>query len=138
MANPVQAVALGVGQSPERDRSPTEYVPAEVPGAVQLDWARAHEWPPYWVADHFKAYQGLEDCFWRYRARLDLPVLNGDERVWFVCGGVDYRFQVWLAGALVHDQEGMFTPFELDLTDCAISGDPLEILVFPAPKAEGE
>ncbi len=80
----------------------------------------------------------MEDRFWRYRTHLELPELTGDQRVWFVCGGVDYRFQVWLAGTLVHEQEGMFSPFEFDLSEVARSGDLLEILVFPAPKAAGE
>jgi beta-mannosidase len=138
MASPIQPLCWEVGPSSRADRLPSAFVPAEVPGAVQLDWARAHGWPAYWVADHFKAYQGLEDYFWLYRTRLELPALSAGERLWFVCGGVDYRFQVRLAGALLHDQEGMFTAFELDLTERAKSGDPLEILVFPAPKAEAE
>ncbi len=117
---------------------PTELVPAQVPGAVQLDWGRAQGLPEYWVADQFKAYQGLEDLFWLYRARLELPERGPDERVFFVCGGVDYRFRVLLEGVVVHEQEGMFTPFELDLSERAKTGDTLEILIFPAPKADGE
>jgi beta-mannosidase len=127
-----------VGRSADPERAPSEFIPAEVPGAVQLDWGRAHHLPEYWVADQFKAYQGLEDWFWLYRTQLELPELTADERVFFVCGGVDYRFRVLLRGELVHEQEGMFTPFELDLTDRAKTGDTLEILVFPAPKAINE
>lgn len=138
MPNAVQPLHWQVGPTAHAEAAPTEFVPAEVPGAVQLDWARAHGFPAYWVADHFKAYQGLEDHFWLYRAQLELPALSGDERVWFVCGGVDYQFQVWLGGTLVHEQEGMFTPFEFDLTERARSGDWLEILVFPAPKLAAE
>ena len=138
MTKAVQPLLWEVGRSAHADQSPSEFVPAQVPGAVQLDWARAHGWPAYWVADHFKAYQGLEDWFWLYRTRLAFPTLNGDERLFFVCGGVDYRFRVLLNGAVVHEQEGMFTPFELDLSERCKSGDLLEVLVFPAPKAEHE
>lgn len=115
-------------------------MPAEVPGAVQLDWARAQGWPAqYWVADHFRAYQGLEDRYWLYRTQLDWPSLAEGERAFFGCGGVDYRFRVSLAGVIVHEQEGMFAPFELDLSALgAHRGDRLEILVFPAPKLAGE
>ncbi len=125
--------------SPEE--SPSELVPAEVPGAVQLDWARAHDWPDYWVADHFRAYQGLEDSHWLYRTRLeqsDLAGVGADERLCFVCGGVDYRYLVRLDGRVLFEQEGMFTPFELDLSERAQVGSVLEILVFPAPKLSGE
>jgi len=131
----VQSLLWEVGPVENAEDTPGVFVPAEVPGAVQLDWARAQGWPEYWVADHFRAYQGLEDFHWRYRTRLELPPVSGDERHYFVCGGVDYRFRVLLAGNVVHEQEGMFTPFELELTLRAKSGDWLEILVFPAPKA---
>ena len=127
-----------VGPSAEPDGEPARFVPAAVPGAVQLDWARALGLPDYWVGDHFKAYQGLEDSYWRYRTQLSVPALHDGERLFFVCGGVDYRFRVLLAGVVLHEQEGMFTPFELDLSGRATSGDVLEILVFPAPKAAGE
>jgi beta-mannosidase len=127
-----------VGSTPILALPPSEMLPAEVPGAVQLDWGRAQGLPEYWIADNFKAYQGLEDLFWVYRSELELPALAADERVFFVCGGVDYRFRVLLAGQVVHEQEGMFTPFELDLTDRAKTGDVLEIVIFPAPKAENE
>ncbi len=127
-----------VGPSERATLAPERLVPAQVPGAVQLDWGRAHCFPEYWRSDHFKAYQGLEDLFWSYCSVLDLPTLVGDERMFFVCGGVDYRFRVSIAGTVVHEQEGMFTPFEIDLTGRAESGDVLEILLYPAPKAFGE
>lgn len=114
-------------------------MPSVVPGAVQLDWARAHALPDYWVADGFRAYQGLEDRHWLYRSELTLPTLGEGEQCFFVCGGVDYRCRVSLAGVTVHEQEGMFAAFELNLSELsARSGDVLEILVFPAPKLEGE
>jgi beta-mannosidase len=138
MTSPLTPLIWTVGPTKLAALPPPELVPAEVPGAVQLDWGRAQGFPEYWVADQFKVYQGLEDLFWLYRARLELPELGPDERVFFVCGGVDYHFRVLLEGSVVHEQEGMFTPFELDLTDRAKTGDMLEILVFPAPKAEGE
>ncbi len=135
---PLRPLTWTVGSTLLIALPPSEFIPAEVPGAVQLDWGRAQGWPEYWVADHFKAYQGLEDLFWVYRSTLELPALAAGERVFFVCGGVDYRFRVLLAGQVVHEQEGMFTPFELDLTERAKTGDVLEILVFPAPKLDTE
>ena len=127
-----------VGPIAHAAAEPTQLVPAQVPGAVQLDWGRAHALPEYWVANHFEAYQGLEDSFWLYRAKLELPAIAEDERLYFVCGGVDYRFSVRLNGAVLHEQEGMFTPFECELTGRAEAGALLEIVVFPAPKAKGE
>ncbi|HUL55227.1 MAG TPA: hypothetical protein VLT83_17630 [Opitutaceae bacterium] len=128
--------AWTVGPSPSAGAAPKRRVPATVPGAVQLDWARAEGWPPYWQGDNCRAYAWMEDVYWIYAARLQLPPRAARDRLFFVCGGVDYQFIVRLNGAVVHAQEGMFTPFELDLTACrARTGDTLEIVVFPAPKS---
>lgn len=121
-----------VGRHEREDGLPTEWMPAQVPGAVQLDWARAHDWPPYWQGDNFRAYDGLEDFFWTYRARI--PAWEGG-RVFLVCGGADYRCVVRLAGNVLHAQEGMFTPFEVELTGLAKEGDELFLTIFPAPKS---
>ena len=77
----------------------------------------------------------MEDVYWCYRTRLALPVLGAGERLYFVCGGVDYRFLVRSHGEILHEQEGMFTPFELNLTGKVTDGDTLEVLIFPAPKS---
>jgi beta-mannosidase len=130
-------LAWEVGPTSQAAQPPSALVPAEVPGAVQLDWARAQGLPDYWRADNYKLFAGLEDQYWLYRARLELPELGHDERVFFVCGGVDYRCRVSLEGQVLLEHEGMFSPFEIDLTDRARSGDALEILVFPAPKVRG-
>ena len=123
-----------VGFSKAANTPPTERVPATVPGAVQLDWAKAHDWSPYYYAENWKEYRWMEDVYWIYATKLELPPLAAGERVSFVCKGVDYRFQVRLKGQTVHEQEGMFTPFEVDL-GAAQNGDTFEIVVFPAPKS---
>ena len=124
-----------VGPASAADAAPKRRVPAVVPGAVQLDWARAEGWPPYWQGDNCRAYAWMEDAYWTYTARLELPPLSARERLFFVCGGVDYQFVVRLNGAVLRAQEGMFTPFEIDLTACqARTGDTLDVVVFPAPK----
>ena len=41
---------------------PEELVPAQVPGAVQLDWARAKGWPDYRYDLNFLDYRWMEDC----------------------------------------------------------------------------
>lgn len=124
---------VGCAESPAT--APAQFFPAVVPGAVQLDWARAHGWPdPAYDPDVAK-YRWMEDAFWTYRSALSAIDLHTNERLFFVCGGVDYRFDVRLNGCVLHSQEGMFTPFELDLTDVARAGDTLEVLVHPAPKS---
>ncbi len=122
-----------VGPSDDPHRIPQTFVPATVPGAVQLDWARAHGWPPVEYDPDLSKYAWMEDAFWLYRAVLD--ALPPARRLFFVCQGVDYRCEVRLDGRVLHAQEGMFAPFEIDLTDSARAGAVLEVLVFPAPKS---
>ncbi len=124
-----------VGYSHSEDVPPEKRVPASVPGAVQLDWARAEGWGDYTYADNWKDYLWMEDVYWSYETVLEKPDLGQDERLFFVCRGVDYRFKVKLNGLVIYDQEGMFTPFEIDLTEKAAGGERLEVLVFPAPKS---
>lgn len=127
-----------VGHCDGLEAIPSEFVPARVPGAVQLDWAKAHDWPEYTYGDNWKAYGWMEDVFWVYRAKLAAASLGPVERLFFVCFGIDYRFQVRLNEKIIHEQEGMFTPFELDLTEVTGAGGLLEIVVFPAPKTHAE
>ena len=124
-----------VGHAKALSEVPAEFVPAEVPGAVQLDWARAKKWGPHYYAENFREYAWMEDVYWTYRATLGFDPLEPGQRLFFVCKGVDYRFQVRRNGQMLHEQEGMFTPVELDLTDRAKSGDQIEVVVFPAPKS---
>ncbi len=111
-------------------------VPATVPGGVQFDWGRAHGWPDYWCGQEPDRYKGLEDRHWLYQAALPRFSLKGGERLLFTAEGVDYQFKILCAGKVVHEQEGMFTRAEVDLTGKAKPGDLLHVLVFPAPKME--
>ena len=112
-----------LGMHPQRQAAPQEWVPAHVPGAVQLDWGAAHNYPEYTYSDNYKAYAGFEDLYWTYKTHLTFPPLAVNERLFFVCGGVDYRFQVGCGERILHDQEGMFTPFEIELTGAIQPGD---------------
>ena len=124
---------VGWCQTPED--VPAEFVPACVPGAVQLDWAAAHGYPDYTYADNVLSYGWMEDVYWLYRATLNFTALAPDQRLIFSCKGIDYQFEVRLDGQTLHAHEGMFTPFELDLTERAVPGARLDVLVFPAPKS---
>lgn len=128
-------LAWTVGHAPAAQATPTRWVPAVVPGAVQLDWARAEGWPEYWKADNFRAYGWMEDVWWTYRTRVPAVAVPSGQRLLFQCGGVDYDYVVALDGRQIYSHEGMFSPFELDLTDGAKSERLLEIRIKPAPKA---
>jgi beta-mannosidase len=133
---PIQKLQWEVGYSKGPSETPDIFVPANVPGAVQLDWAQAHGWDSYLYGDNASQYGWMEDVYWVYRSKLDdLPAMDPGKRLFLVCGGVDYQCEVRLGGLVLHAQEGMFTPFEIDLTGRVQVGDFLEIVVFPAPKS---
>lgn len=123
---------------------PRSFIPANVPGAVQLDWARAQGWPlpetgPIAFSESESGvvasdYAWMQDMYWIYQAQLDFPPPGEDRRLFFVCGGVDYACEVRLEGQTICTHEGMFTPIELDLSGRAHPGDLLEVVVLPAPQ----
>jgi len=116
-----------------RESAPEGWIHATVPGAVQLDWARAHGLPDYAYAGNFRAYDGLEDFHWLYRTRVPDALRAKGEQIVFLCGGVDYACEVRISGRPVLRHEGLFTPFEIDVTGCE-PGAELDVLIFPAPK----
>lgn len=134
-----QRIALdwSVGHHADANATPERFVPAQVPGAVQLDWAHAEKWPPHWVGDNFRDYDWMEDCYWTYRAQLPQISVADGQRLFFVCQGVDYEWELWLDGQKLHSQEGMFKTYELELLP-AHAGKELQIRVYPAPKVTQE
>lgn len=120
----------GAGASPER------WVAAEVPGAVQLDWARAEGWETHTYGDNWKQYEWMEDKHWQYRTMLPATELAGGKSLYLVAKGIDYSFRIVADGKTLLRQEGMFTPVELDLTAYAREGAEIRIIIDPVPKYE--
>ena len=118
-----------------RDATPadSDWFEAVVPGAVQLDWARARGLPDYAFGSNVRAYDGLEDYHWLYRTEIPAVALKKGERLFFYCGGVDFECEVRLGAERVLAHRGMLSGFEIDVSS-APPATPLEILIFPAPK----
>jgi beta-mannosidase len=121
----------------ERADTPAQdWYPASVPGAVQLDWARARGLPDPCFGQNFRAYDALEDFHWLYRTRVPSVQREKGEQLVFACDGVDYACEVRLGGGSVLRHEGLFSGFEIDVSDWP-AGTLLEVLVLPAPKRPG-
>lgn len=123
-----------LGHAATRDAEPERFVPAIVPGAVQLDIARAEGYPDFNFADNYRRFDWMEDRFYTYRTEFDAPALAAGERLWFLSKGIDYRFEVRLNGIRLLEREGMFSASEADLTPYLAPRNRLEILVWPVPK----
>ncbi len=118
------------------DDAAAQWIPAVVPGAVQLDWARAHNLPDFHVGDNVRQWQGLDESHWTYRAELpELPARAAGERLFLVLEGVDYECEVSLGGERLHRHRGLQTPIRLDVTDKARAGAAVSVQIFPAPKS---
>lgn len=126
-----------LGYSDTKDKKPSNYISAIVPGAVQLDIARSENYPDYNYADNFKLFRWMEDMYYTYRTEFSMPKLNQGELLWFVSKGIDYQFEIYLNNQLLHVQEGMFTYVELDLTTYLLEKNILEINIMPVPKRKG-
>lgn len=109
------------------------WMPASVPGAVQLDWARARGLPDYKVGRNVRLYAGLEDSFWLYRTAVPKAELRDGERMFVVFDGVDFECELRVAGEPVLKHRGVQAAFDFDVSGLA-PGTPLEILIHPAPK----
>ncbi len=128
------AMEWEVGWSNGVDEVPARWVPAVVPGAVQLDYARAEQWGDHTFGENWRQYEWMEDKYWVYRSRLSVPNLAQDEKLYLVSKGIDYSFRIRLDGTELLRQEGMFTPVNLDITEHARDGAVLEVIIDPAPK----
>lgn len=121
-----------VGQTCAPQQKPAEMYPATVPGAAQLDYARAHNWPPVEEGVNFRDYAWMEDVYWLYTAPLDFT-LEEDEVATLRFLGIDYRYRIQVGNQILAEGEGMFSPVFCDVTPFA--GQTLEVLLWPVPKA---
>ncbi|WP_205943665.1 glycoside hydrolase family 2 protein [Pedobacter cryophilus] len=114
---------------------PEKWLPATVPGAVQLDVMKAENYKqPYWYADNFKQFDWMEDYFFSYKTVFKRPSLPKGNRVFFHSKGIDYQFKLILNGINIFEQEGMFTYVDIDLTDKLKDENELKIILMPIPK----
>lgn len=123
-----------LGYCSAKEQYPDKFIPAIVPGAVQLDIAREANYPDFNYADNYRLFRWMEDIYYTYRARFNLPVLKNNERLWFISKGIDYQFEIFINHELIHEQEGMYVPVELDLTSYLQEVNWIEVKVMPVPK----
>jgi beta-mannosidase len=126
-----------VGFHKEKNEKPKEWYEAKVPGAVQLDYAKANSWDSHMFAENWKDYRWMEDVYWTYKTKFSNPTVSNDEMYFFISKGIDYKFEIFLNGEKIFTQEGMFKYVELDLTNKLEEENLLEVLLFPVPKISG-
>jgi beta-mannosidase len=120
----------------ETDNDPGKLKQAEahVPGAVQLDIAKAEGYSHYYYAENWKDYLWMEDHEFEYVCRFIKPSLENGELLVFRSLGIDYEFEITFNGTKLLQQEGMFTPVSLDLTSLLKVQNEIRIKIYPIPK----
>jgi len=117
----------------ELNGAPLEPVPATVPGAVQLDYAKAFDYAPYYYGMNFKQFDWMEDEYFFYQTELEVTCADG-ECALLRFEGIDYRYDIRIDGETVCHGEGIFTPVTLDVTPYAGKRVPLTVVIYPIPK----
>lgn len=123
---------------PGRPPGEPHWYPARVPGTVLDDLRRAGRVPDPYVGLNSLAAEWVPQRTWLYRRPLDLPPLAPGQRAVLRFEGVDHDATVLVDGREVAHHSGMFTPFEVDVTDTVADGGGhlLAVAVHPAPPSE--
>jgi beta-mannosidase len=132
----IQPLKWQVGFSESREKEPQKWVPATVPGAVQLDIAKADHYGPFYYAENWKDYLWMEDQYFTYKTTFPRPALKSGDNLFFFSLGIDYEFNIILNGKILLHQEGMFTPVQLNITSNLEDENELRVLIFPIPKSK--
>ena len=123
-----------VGYTSSPDAYPEEMFPAQVPGAVQLDYAKAKNWPPFYEGTNYKDYGWMEDVYWLYTAPLEFT-LSENQLATLSFSGIDYQYQISINDEILAESEGMFSSVTCDVTRFSGTASTLKVLISPAPKA---
>ena len=117
----------------EKAGTPCEPIRATVPGAVQLDYAAALNYPPYYYGLNFRQFDWTEDEYFFYDTTLQFDCANGEiARLTFE--SIDYRYEISVDSEVLAAGEGIFTPVVLDVTRFAGAAHALRVTIFPIPK----
>ena len=105
------------------------WLPARVPGSVLDDLRRAGEVPDPYHERNSRLAEWVPERAWVYRRRLRVD----GRRAVLEFGGVDYAATVFVDGVEVAHNEGMFRPFEIEVSE---GQHLLAVVVHPAPESE--
>jgi len=101
------------------------WTPAVVPGEVRVDLLRAGI-----IEDPFPGKQNelsrwVDDWNWWYRRDVDIP--QGPRRTFFRFEGIDYKSHIFFNGRRICDNEGMFAPVVVEVTELLAGRNTLAV-----------
>jgi beta-mannosidase len=124
-----------LGYSDDLNKSPLEFFPANVPGAVQLDYATAYNLPDYKFETNFKEYVWMEDRFWTYKTSFDATNITSGN-LFFVSKGIDFKYDIFVNGTKKLSYEGMYREARINLNEFIGTNIEISVLIYPVPKSK--
>ncbi|MET8473113.1 sugar-binding domain-containing protein [Streptomyces sp. NPDC006422] len=122
---------------PGRPDGEPGWFPARVPGSVLDDLRAGGQIPDPYVGTDSLLTEWVPQRAWLHRRTLELPRLASGERALLRFEGVDHEATVLVDGHELAHHEGMFVPFEVDVSAYADGGPHvLAVVVHPAPPGE--
>ena len=110
------------------------WLPATVPGDVQLDLLRNKLIPEPFYRDNENKLQWIENADWEYRTTISVSEqLLSRQRFEVVFDGLDTCAQVYLNGNLLLTSDNMFRTYRLNAKPYLKSGDNQLRVVFASP-----
>ena len=125
-----------VGFCDSATEQPKETFPAAVPGAVQLDYAKAYTLPDYKRGTNYKQFKWTEDKFWVYTASFDATDIGDDEHISLFIGGIDYKYEIWINGSKELEYEGMYASHSIPMDGYKKGVADIKIVIYPVPKSD--
>lgn len=115
-----------------------KWIPAQVPGDVIADSLDAGMIPHPYDDINSTACEWLSERDWVYRKEFTVPEDWRGKAVRLRFDGVDYACAVYLNGQSLGEHEGMFTPFEFDVSSHLRYGNEniLMVLVLHKPPVD--
>ncbi len=114
-------------------KAPKDRIPAEVPGAVQLDYAKAFNYADYNYGVNFRQFDWMEDEYFIYESTLDFSA-DQDTAATLCFMGIDYAYEIFIDGKSRVKGEGAFTPVYIDVTEYSGKKAALKVIIDPIPK----
>ena len=78
-----------------------EKIAAHVPGAVQLDYAEALGYAPYYYGMNFTQFDWMENEYFLYESVAEI-VCDEGEKAYLHLSGLDYRYDILIDGETVY------------------------------------
>jgi beta-mannosidase len=111
------------------------WIPAEVPGSIMWDLFKAGKVSDPYFGINSKLAEWVPARSWVYRKVFHASLKPG-ERATLCLKGIDYSGEIFLNGQSLGCHEGMFVPFEFDITGMLKEGDNALIVALDSAPNE--